>query len=76
MLCEFRLDKNHIEKISWNTFQYIGIYLFKIKNNNLYKDFHSWVSNFKNKWMQPKYVKSFTPNLTKKRVLDHEVLDE
>ncbi len=76
VLCEFKLDKNNIKDIPWETFHYPGIYLFEIKNNNRFKDFDSWVSNFKSEWMNPKYVKCFTPNLTKKRMQAHKTLNE
>lgn len=76
ILCEFKLDKNDIKEIPWETFHYPGVYLFEIKNNNRYDNFESWVSNFKDKWMDSKYIKCFTPNLTKKRVKEHKTLNE
>ena len=76
IVCEFKLDKHNIKEIPWDSFHYPGIYLFEIKNNNRFNDFESWVAHFKEKWMNPKYVKCFTPNLTKKRVKEHKTLNE
>lgn len=75
-LGEFKLDLNNVVGIPWHTFHYPGIYLFEIKNNGLSDDFSSWVKNFKHQWMDDRYVKSFTPNLTKKRVKAHTELSE
>lgn len=47
-----------------------------IKNKDRFDDFESWVENFRNEWMNPKYVKCFTPNLTKKRVKEHTNMNE
>lgn len=66
-ICEFNLNKEHIPEIPWGTLNYPGIYLIEIKNNGNSDNFETWVENFKLEWEDEKYMKSFTPNLKKKR---------
>ncbi len=75
-VCEFKLNKDHIEEIPWGTLNYPGVYLLEIKNDNIFNDFTSWVSNFKSQWEDEKYVKNFTPNLKLKRIKKHSQLED
>lgn len=75
-ICEFKLNKEHIPEIPWGTLNYPGIYLIEIKNNGNSDSFETWVENFKLEWEDKKYLKSFTPNLKKKRILQHSELKE
>lgn len=75
-VCEFKLNKQHIKEIPWGTLNYPGVYLLEIKNDGVYDDFSSWVSNFKNEWENENYLKSFTPNLKAKRIVKHSILEK
>jgi len=75
-ICEFNLNKTHIPEIPWGTLKYPGIYLLEIKNNEKFNSFESWVTDFKEKWEDEKYLKCFTPNLKKKRIEKHTELKE
>jgi len=68
---EFKLNKNHIKEIEWDKFQYKGLYLFEIKNTTSYTSFDDWISDFREKWEDKRYVKCFTPNIRKKRLHKH-----
>ena len=74
-ICEFKLE-NAGDIIPWNDIVYQGVYLIEIKNNGNFKSFELWVENFKNEWENEKYLRKFTPNLKKKRILAHSELQE
>ena len=75
-ICEFNLNKEHIPEIPWGTLNYAGIYLIEIKNDGNSDSFRTWVENFKSKWEDEKYLRCFTPNLKKKRIVKHSELSE
>lgn len=75
-ICEFNLNKVHIPEIPWGTLNYPGIYLIEIKNNGNSDSFETWVESFKLEWEDKKYLESFTPNLKKKRIIQHSELKE
>jgi len=75
-ICEFNLNKDHIPEIPWGTLNYPGIYLLEIKNDGKSDSLATWVENFKSKWEDEKYLKSFTPNLKKKRIVGHSELTD
>jgi hypothetical protein len=72
-ICEFKLE-NAGDTIPWNSLVYQGVYLIEIKNSGNFKSFELWVENFKREWVNEKYLKKFTPNLKKKRILSHSEL--
>lgn len=75
-ICEFKLNKHHIQDIPWETFHYPGLYLIEIKNQTKFKAFSQWVDDFEKKWANEKYVRSFTSNLKKKRIIKHTELED
>ncbi len=75
-ICEFKLNKQHIPEIPWGTLKYPGIYLIEIKNDLEFDSFTPWIENFKAKWEDKKYLKCFTPNLKKKRIEKHTILED
>ena len=70
------MNKEHISEIPWRTLNYPGVYLIEIKNNNTFNTFSKWLEDFKPKWEDERYVKSYTPNLKKKRIRNHHELEE
>lgn len=75
-ICEFNLDEEYILEIPWGTLKYAGIYLIEIKNDGNSDSFMEWITHFKSKWEDEKYLKCFTPNLKKKRICQHSELTE
>ena len=74
-VCKFQV-KEKIEEIPWEDLKHQGLYLFEVKINSKYSDYSDWVNEFKLKWEDPKYIKSFTPNFKKKRIHAHSELKE
>lgn len=74
-ICQFKIHEA-AEKIPWNKIVYSGIYLLEIKNDQIFNDFELWIDNFRERWENEKYLKSFTPNIKKKRIRTHSELQE
>ncbi|WP_299676215.1 hypothetical protein [uncultured Dokdonia sp.] len=75
-ICEFKLNKHHIPEIPWGSLKYSGLYLIEIKNQGAFNTFSDWVEDFRLKWADKKYLKSFTSNLKKKRIERHTKLND
>lgn len=75
-ICDFKPNKIHIPEIPWGSLNYPGIYLIEIKNDNKFDSFKPWIEDFKFKWENEKYLRHFTPNLKKKRIVKHNELKE
>lgn len=71
-LCEFNLQE--LDTIVWDKLNVQGIYLFEIRNNELYEDFPSWVQNFTDEWHDERYRKRFVSNIKAKRIRAHTEL--
>lgn len=75
----FKLDDTIKDlPLQFDELQYSGVYLLEIKNNNEFKTFPNWVESFLQLWLGENniYEKKFTPNLKKKRINAHEVLND
>lgn len=73
-VCEFNLK--NCDEIPWENIDCKGIYFIEIKNNYLFKDFKTWVENFRNEWENEIYKKNFVPNLKNIRIKRHSELNE
>lgn len=74
-VCKFEV-KDKIEEIPWGDLKHQGLYLIEVKSNVKHSNFKDWLEEFKTKWEDPKYIKSFTPNFKKKRIHTHSELKE
>lgn len=74
-ICRFQIQEAS-DKIPWHEINYSGIYLLEIKCDPSFNNFESWIENFKHRWEDDQYRKSFTPNIKKKRVNMHKELKE
>lgn len=74
-VCEFQIKKEIVE-IPWEDLKHQGLYLIEVKNDNKHVNFQDWLNEFKSKWEDPKYIRSFTPNFKKKRIITHTDLKD
>lgn len=71
--CTFTLnDTIQKEDIDCQKFDYSGIYLFEIKNNNAHPDMNSWITDFTDRWGDK--AGHSTPGCMKKRMDAHTEL--
>lgn len=62
------------DKIPWDNIVYQGLYFIEIKNDKRFNNFDNWLSDFKMRWEDEKYLKRFTPNIKKVRTSAHTEL--
>jgi len=75
-ICDFQLNKQQIPEIPWGDLKYPGVYMLEIKNKGNHSSFKSWIDDFRIIWEDEKYMKHFTPNLRKKRIKEHDKLED
>ena len=72
---EFRLS-NEIPKVQWDSIVYPGVYLIEMKNNGEFDSFKPWIENFTKQWEHEDFKRKFVPNIKKKRVSQHTLIQE
>jgi hypothetical protein len=77
-ICQFNLSQDEtILRNEFSQLNYSGIYLIEIENNKKFKNFNSWIEDFKKEWENENC--KFTPSLKNKRIkkyLDIEDLQD
>ena len=74
-VCEFQVPVQP-EGIPWSDLNLPGLYLIEVRNEVGHQNINDWLTGFRAKWEDSKYLKSFTSNLKKKRIDKHSQIGD